>query len=89
LIILIIFSSTAGGTSLAGGDSKPGRQMTYKQLEEETNKWMAELEEQERNFLVQATQVNAWDRMVIDNGEKVLGHNRVFSSEYRGASAPA
>ena len=45
--------------------------MTYKQLEEETNKWMAELEEQERNFLLQATQVNAWDRLVIENGEKV------------------
>lgn len=47
--------------------------MTYKQLEEETNKWMAELEEQERNFLMQATQVNAWDRLVIENGEKVGG----------------
>ena len=47
--------------------------MTYKQLEEETNKWMAELEEQERNFLTQATQVNAWDRLVIENGEKVGG----------------
>ena len=45
--------------------------MTYKQLEEETNKWMSELEEQERNFLAQATQVNAWDRLVIQNGEKV------------------
>lgn len=55
----------------AGGAS--GRQMTYKQLEEETNKWMAELEEQERNFLTQATQVNAWDRLVIENGEKVGG----------------
>nr|KAG5689216.1 hypothetical protein BaRGS_014872 [Batillaria attramentaria] len=49
--------------------------MTYKQLEEETNKWMAELEEQERNFLLQATQVNAWDRLVIENGEKIVQLN--------------
>lgn len=49
--------------------------MTYKQLEEETNKWMSELEEQERNFLLQATQVNAWDRLVIDNGEKIVQLN--------------
>lgn len=49
--------------------------MTYKQLEEETNKWMAELEEQEKNFLLQATQVNAWDRLVIENGEKIVQLN--------------
>ena len=64
-------AATAAPSGAGTGPSKPGRQMTYKQLEEETNKWMAELEEQEKNFLVQATQVNAWDRLVIENGEKV------------------
>ena len=29
------------------------------------------MEEQEKIFLQQATQVNAWDRLLIDNGEKV------------------
>ena len=45
--------------------------MNYKQLEDKINKWMTELEDQERLFLTQATQVNAWDRLLIDNGEKV------------------
>lgn len=45
--------------------------MNYRQLEEGINKWTIELEEQEKIFLQQATQVNAWDRLLIDNGEKV------------------
>ncbi|KAK7099218.1 nuclear pore glycoprotein p62-like [Littorina saxatilis] len=69
-------TSAAGSTAaVAALGAKPGRQMTYKQLEEETNKWMSELEEQERNFLLQATQVNAWDRLVIENGEKTVQLN--------------
>lgn len=30
------------------------------------------MEEQEKVFLNQATQVNAWDRMLMDNGEKIV-----------------
>lgn len=43
--------------------------MTYAQLESLINKWSLELEDQERHFLQQATQVNAWDRTLIENGE--------------------
>ena len=53
----------------ASGTSAPT--MNYRQLEEAINKWTIELEEQEKIFLQQATQVNAWDRLLIDNGEKV------------------
>lgn len=45
--------------------------MTFRQLEDTINKWTGELEEQEKYFLEQATQVNAWDRVVMENGEKV------------------
>lgn len=45
--------------------------MSYAQLEALINKWSSELEDQERHFLQQATQVNAWDRMLVENGEKV------------------
>ncbi|XP_023672152.1 nucleoporin 62 like [Paramormyrops kingsleyae] len=45
--------------------------MSYTQLESLINKWSLELEDQERHFLQQATQVNAWDRMLIENGEKI------------------
>lgn len=51
----------------------PGQKhMTFRQLEETINKWTTELEEQEKYFLDQATQVNAWDRIVIENGERVI-----------------
>jgi len=45
--------------------------MSYRQLEDFINKWTLELEEQEAMFLEQATQVNAWDRLLVDNGDKV------------------
>jgi hypothetical protein len=41
---------------------------------------MTELDEQERLFLQQATQVNAWDRLLVDNGEKVrLKYSEIVS----------
>lgn len=49
--------------------------MTYRQLEEAINKWTLELEEQEKVFLNQATQVNAWDRLLVNNGEKIISLN--------------
>ncbi|XP_035567882.1 nucleoporin-62 C-terminal-like protein isoform X3 [Canis lupus baileyi] len=45
--------------------------MTYGQLEGLINKWSLDLEDQEKYFLHQATQVNAWDRTLIENGEKI------------------
>lgn len=54
--------------------------MSYAQLESLINKWSSELEDQERHFLQQATQVNAWDRMLVENGEKVAGYNNRPSS---------
>ncbi|NWX18190.1 NUP62 protein, partial [Aegotheles bennettii] len=50
--------------------------MTYAQLESLINKWSLELEDQEKHFLHQATQVNAWDRMLIENGEKITSLHR-------------
>ena len=45
--------------------------MSYHQLEQNINKWTVNLEDQESIFLKQATQVNAWDRMLMENGETV------------------
>lgn len=45
--------------------------MTYGQLDGLANKWSPELEDQEKHFLHQATQVNAWDHTLIENGEKI------------------
>lgn len=46
--------------------------MNFSQLEDAINKWSLELEEQEKVFINQATQVNAWDKLLIANGEKVF-----------------
>lgn len=45
--------------------------MTYGQLDALVNNWSLELEDQEKHFLHQATQINAWDHILIENGEKI------------------
>ena len=43
------------------------------------NKWTLELEDMEKQFINQATQVNAWDQLLVKNGEKILGLNDAVS----------
>lgn len=64
-----IATATATATTIATTTAPPV--MTYAQLEVLINKWSLELDDQERHFLQQATQVNAWDRMLVENGEKI------------------
>nr|BAN20593.1 conserved hypothetical protein [Riptortus pedestris] len=46
--------------------------LTFQQLEELIlNKWTAELYEQEKAFLNQATQINIWDKIINENAEKL------------------
>ncbi|XP_011498286.1 PREDICTED: nuclear pore glycoprotein p62 [Ceratosolen solmsi marchali] len=52
--------------------SRPPGAINFCQLEESINKWTLELEEQEKVFVNQATQINAWDRLLIGNGEKIV-----------------
>lgn len=49
--------------------------VSYNQLEEYVNKWTLELEEQEKVFLEQASQINAWDQLLISNNQKILELN--------------
>ncbi|XP_017495294.2 nuclear pore glycoprotein p62 [Manis javanica] len=63
-----------GPSATTGPSASPT--MTYAQLESLINKWSLELEDQERHFLQQATQVNAWDRTLIENGEKITTLHR-------------
>lgn len=44
-------------------------------FEESINKWTLELEEQEKVFVNQAAQVNDWDKLLINNGEKIVALN--------------
>lgn len=63
------FRVTASSSSTQSGS------MNFCQLEESINKWTLELEEQERAFVNQATQINAWDKLLIANGEKIVTLN--------------
>ena len=55
--------------------------LSYKQLEENINKWVHELEEQESVFLNQAKQINIWDRLLIENGEQVFVFSITFANQ--------
>lgn len=46
-------------------------QLTFSQVEELINKYTSELEEQEKVFINQATQVNTWDNLLNENSKKV------------------
>lgn len=51
-------------------------QLTFAQIEELINKYTLELEEQEKVFINQATQVNTWDNLLNNNSNKVKSiHN--------------
>ncbi|XP_055900683.1 nuclear pore glycoprotein p62-like isoform X1 [Biomphalaria glabrata] len=72
-----VTSTLQTSTSLATTSLPPAQKpMTFRQLEDTINKWTGELEEQEKYFLEQATQVNAWDRVVMENGEKIVQLNQ-------------
>lgn len=83
-----ITSATTGGTTAAAPatlssvptttlSSVPSStsQLNFCQLEELINKWTLELEEQEKIFMNQATQVNSWDNMLISNSNKIMSIN--------------
>ncbi|XP_038630511.1 nucleoporin 62 like isoform X1 [Scyliorhinus canicula] len=69
-------AATITTTSAAPTTGSAPPVMSYAQLESLINKWSVELEDQEKQFLHQATQVNAWDRMLIENGEKITALHR-------------
>lgn len=54
---------------------KQSQQINFCKLEELVNKWNQALEEQEKLFTNQATQLNAWDQLLIENGEKLVSLN--------------
>ncbi|XP_012609781.2 nuclear pore glycoprotein p62 [Microcebus murinus] len=70
----VTVTAPPGPSAATGAATSPA--MTYAQLESLINKWSLELEDQERHFLQQATQVNAWDRTLIENGEKITSLHR-------------
>ncbi|XP_034940733.1 nuclear pore glycoprotein p62 [Chelonus insularis] len=70
--------TTLGSTTTVSSSSSSGQTgaMNFCQLEEAINKWTLELEEQEKAFMNQAAQINAWDKLLITNGEKIVTLNQ-------------
>ncbi|CAG0896020.1 unnamed protein product [Darwinula stevensoni] len=69
-------TSTIASTALPGAGVSA---LSFRQLEENINKWNNDLEEHVKLFLGQATQVNAWDQLLISNGEKISELNESLS----------
>lgn len=71
-------TTTSLATTTKTTDSTPASQssqLNFSQLEEYINKWTLELEEQEKVFTNQATQINAWDKLLIANNDKIVALN--------------
>ncbi|XP_065335554.1 nuclear pore glycoprotein p62 isoform X2 [Cloeon dipterum] len=69
-------SLTTVPTTVASSNPK----LSYSTLESEINKWAYQLEEQENIFIHQATQVNAWDRLLLESGDKITELNSTIET---------
>jgi nuclear pore complex protein Nup62 len=81
--IFLLFSVPASASSLSAtpttgtpgaipsGTAVPSANVNFRQLQEQINKWTIDIEEQERDFIEQATKVNYWDKVLMANGDKV------------------
>ena len=65
-------TTTVPNTQTPASQNPP---ITFKVLEDYINKWMSDLDSQEKDFINQATQLNALDKLMIENGEKVTSSN--------------
>lgn len=65
-------ASTTGTTPAPATTTITNSTVTFKILEDYVNKWMNELDSQEKDFLNQATQLNALDKLMIENGDKIV-----------------
>ncbi|CAG7837935.1 unnamed protein product [Allacma fusca] len=73
--------STAATAPVAPTSTAPNlSQLNFRQIQDYINKWTAELQEQETLFIENATKVNAWDRSVMSNGEKIAKLNKVVDA---------
>ncbi|XP_077548908.1 nuclear pore glycoprotein p62-like [Haemaphysalis longicornis] len=64
-------ASTTQAPAATSTTTTPSSTMHYRLLEESVNQWKLELEELEASFVNQATQVNAWDRLLLGSAERV------------------
>lgn len=63
---VIFYSATPVMTGLGTTNA-----LTYSHLEDSINKWTINLDDEGKQHINQAKAINAWDRLLITNGEKV------------------
>jgi len=69
-------TTTTAASSLLG--AKPAEKtltMTWGELDSKISRWNTEIHNQSQTFIKQATQVNAWTGILIQNGEKIAEIN--------------
>lgn len=72
---LTVSSTAATSATTTATSTTSSGVLTFAQLEDNINKWTIDLEEQGKFFINQAKQLNAWDTLLISNGEKILNLN--------------
>lgn len=65
-------SASLSTTTATTASTAVASQINFCQLEELNNKYILELEELEKMFLNQATQVNSWDTVLESNSNKII-----------------
>ena len=76
--IPIVSLSTPSTSGLGSVTQTPAKKYTYRQLEDVINSWVMELDDQQKVFLNQAKQVNAWDLALLENEESIISlHDEV------------
>lgn len=65
-------TATLTSTTTTTPSANATNQLNFCQVEEHINKWTSELEEQAKMFMNQATQVNSWDKVLINNNNKII-----------------
>ena len=68
-------SASLATTTTTTQSTAVSTQLNFSQVEEHINKWTSELEEQAKMFMNQATQVNSWDKLLINNNNKIVQLN--------------
>ena len=70
--IPIVPLSAASTSGLSSVTQTPAKKYTYRQLEDVINNWVMELDDQQKVFLNQAKQVNAWDLALLENEDSII-----------------
>jgi len=62
---------TQAASTTSGSASSATPPMSFRQMQELVNKWTGMLDDQEKEFIEAATKVNYWDKILMNNMDKI------------------